>query len=126
MALRGPRFLEDNKKVWMLLKGMMIKSDGWTWCSEHDTSSNGRAAITNLRAHYDGPGESLKRIKLATAQLEKAHYRAEHIYSFEKFISDIKQADRVLDDNGRPRYEAEKVENLLAKIQSNHQSYVHE
>ena len=58
----------------------------------YDNSKNGRDAHFALSAHYDGLGDTQKRITEARRVLASAHYKAEHIFSFEHFITRLQDA----------------------------------
>ena len=73
VAFRGERFLRDQKRVYQLLKGFLVGTDGNTWIGDFEASSNGRMAYTALCSHYDGPGEKQKRIATARQTIQDAH-----------------------------------------------------
>jgi hypothetical protein len=73
--------------------------------------------MESLRAHYEGVGESNKRIAWATAAIENVHYRNEHTYSFEKFSTGLFEAFTVLNNNGEIHSEGQMVHKMLEKVQ---------
>ena len=42
-----------------------------------------------MRAHYDGPVETAKKLAKAEADLKNFHYKNEHSLSFESFINKL-------------------------------------
>jgi hypothetical protein len=94
----------------------MADTPAWTWISKYESKKDGRAAMKALRDHYDGPGEVEKRISYAKRELENAHYRSEKTFTFEKYVTKLSEAFQILDENGIPKVEREKVDLLLEKM----------
>ena len=113
---RGDAFRSDNAQVWNILQTVMSDTPGWTWISKYEGRKDGRGAMKALRDHYDGPGEVEKRISHAKRELETAHYRSERIFTFEKYVTKLSEAFQILEDNGIPKVEREKVDLLLEKM----------
>jgi hypothetical protein len=90
MALVGPEFTEDDKAVYLKLKGFCLDTPAWEWIREYDGQMSGRSAMNALRLHYEGEGEVNKRIGVARATLSTTVYRNEFAYSFEKFATRMK------------------------------------
>eukprot|EP00978_Attheya_sp_CCMP212_P000491 scaffold969_cov33-Attheya_sp.AAC.2 len=65
IGLTGPKYMSDRTKVYQLLKGLMVNTDGRMWMSQFDCTQDGQRAWQDLCAHYDGPGETQKRIMQA-------------------------------------------------------------
>ena len=117
VQLTGPKYRADRMTVYQIYKSKLIDTDAWVWMKPYDTTKNGRDAHFALCAHYDGPGETQKRIAEARHMLSTAHYKAEHIFNFEKFVTRLQEAYQILEDNGEPRLETEKVREMCDKIQ---------
>ena len=113
---RGDAFRSDSARVWNELQSIMADTPAWTWISKYEGKKDGRAAMKALRDHYDGPGEVEKRISYAKRELETAHYRSEKVFTFEKYVTKLSEAFQILDDNGIPKVEREKVDLLLEKM----------
>lgn len=113
---RGDAFRSDNVRVWNELQSIMADTPAWTWISKYEGKKDGRAAMKALRDHYDGPGEVEKRISYAKRELETAHYRSEKVFTFEKYVTKLSEAFQILDENGIPKVEREKVDTLLEKM----------
>lgn len=112
----GTAFKIDNTRVWNELQTIMADTPAWTWISKFEGRKDGRAAMTALRDHYDGPGEVEKRISYAKRELETAHYRSEKVFTFEKYVTKLSEAFQILEENGIPKAEREKVDHLLEKM----------
>jgi hypothetical protein len=117
MALAGPEFTEDDKAVYLKLKGFCLDTPAWEWIREYDGQMSGRNAMIALRLHYGGEGEVNKRIGVARATLSTTIYRNEFAYSFEKFATRMKTAFTVLEKHGEPYAETAKVKMLHDRIQ---------
>ena len=83
------RYSEDSKWVHSLLEELMLGTDGYEWLGEIAVrNGNGTQALQNLRTHYDGPGEYLKRVAEANQILETIHYKNENTaVTFEVYIT---------------------------------------
>ena len=112
----GDAFRSDNARVWNELQAIMADTPAWTWISKYEGRKDGRAAMKALRDHYDGPGEVEKRISYAKRELETAHYKSERVFTFERYVTKLSEAFQILEENGIPKVEREKVDLLLEKM----------
>jgi hypothetical protein len=60
MILDGPDFVQDDKVVYLKLKGFCLDTPAWEWIREFDSKMSGRNAMKALRKH----GEVSKRLQL--------------------------------------------------------------
>ena len=118
LSFQGLGFQQDNKKVYIILKQILVEGPAWPWISGMDRTQNSRGAWISLVQHYDGPGEKERRIALATEQIKSLHYKDERTFTFEMFITKLKLAYKVLADNGIPKAEREKVSEMCEQINS--------
>jgi hypothetical protein len=117
VALAGPEFNQDDKAVYLKLKGFCLDTPAWEWIREFDRQMSGRNAMIALRMHYEGEGEVSKRIGVAHATLDSSLYRNEFTFSFERFSTRMKMAFTVLEKHGEPYAEMTKVKMLNDRIQ---------
>ena len=68
-SLRGPSFRKDNKRVYSIMKQLLVETVAWVWIQRYDKTENGREAMEALSAHYDGPGQVTKRLSEARNDL---------------------------------------------------------
>ena len=80
--LVGNTFTSDSKKVFCLLKEVVLGTDGWEWIKEYDDRKDGRISMQKLREHYDGPAAVKKSLAFAQQQIKKLHYRNEQAFFF--------------------------------------------
>ena len=113
----GPDYAADNRAVYGEIKSFCKDTDAWVWIREFERTHNGRGAAMALRSHYEGDGERNKRRIWGAKQLEEAHYKSEHVYSFEKFSTKMKDAYKTLNDHGENHSESEMVRILLERMQ---------
>jgi hypothetical protein len=119
MPLEGPNFKQDNKLVYKMLKAACVDTAAWAWLEKYDPTSDGRKAWMALLAHYNGYGELNKRTTRAKEELMKLHYKDEKAFSFEKYITKLKELFRVLDKSIHEQYsEPRQVEFMLHGISS--------
>ena len=73
---RNRGYVADSKRVYSLLEELMLGTDGYEWFREVATSNrNGTQSFENLRTHYDGSVEHLKRVTKANQILENIQYK---------------------------------------------------
>lgn len=114
----GFAFREDNRQVYRVLKDLIIATDGWAWFNMAP-EGNGRAAFLRLEAHYLGTEHTARRASEAEARLRQLHYKSEAIFKFEDYVSGLYECFEMLEDNNQGLHEAQKVNKLLAGVQSN-------
>lgn len=116
---QGANFKTDNNQVYRIIKSKVIGTDILKWITPYDKRQDGRGAMNQLRLHYDGPGQTQRKITQAEAQIESLHYKSEQAFSFEKFITKLNGAFQVLEENGEALTERRKVTIMCDKIQNN-------
>ena len=114
IQLQGQAYLIDNRRVYRMLKEWLAGTDGWTYIREFDRTQDGRRAVKALKAHYDGEGESLKRIAIAKKQIEDLYYKSEQALNFQQYTTKLKEALLELDKDDDERLTGkQKVENTV-------------
>ena len=87
-----------------MLKAACVDTVAWVWLEKFDPTSDGRKAWMALVEHYDGYGELNKRTTRAKEELMKLHYKDEKAFSFERYITKLKELFRVLDKDTHEKY----------------------
>jgi hypothetical protein len=80
---------------------------------------NGCAWFLRLEQHYLGTEHTARRAADAEARLRKLHYKNESVFKFEDYITGLYEVFEMLEDNNQGWHNAQKVNKLLAGIQSN-------
>lgn len=112
-------FKKDNLRLYGILKGALIDTQGWAWIKQFDRSQNGRAAMKSLCDFYNGGSERLARIDAARLSIASAHYRGdEKVFDFNKYTTVLMNAFQTLADNGEPCTENKKIGDLLDGIRT--------
>ena len=117
----GPQFVEDNAKVWMLLKKSLLGTQPYHHVDEYEQGNDGRGAWLALKAYYEGEDFVNKTIQENLTKLRTLHYRGEtQRFGFEQFVEIQKEAYKRLRDvgynNGLGVDEATKCSNLKTMI----------
>eukprot|EP00978_Attheya_sp_CCMP212_P034488 scaffold144682_cov32-Attheya_sp.AAC.2 len=102
----------------------MVDTDGWIWMSQFDRAQDGRRAWQELCAHYDGPGETQKRIMQARASISELYYKSEASFSFEKFATKLREAYAVMEDNDETVLQQTQVHDMCDHITCEHTAVV--
>ena len=111
--LNGNQFDRDSKYVHNILKQLTNGTDAATWMKG---TRCGRDAMKALQTHYDGTAEGERRMEAAQGDLTRLFYKNETTFSFEKYVTKMKECHDVLMKYGKPKYESDKISDLLDKI----------
>ncbi len=113
--LRGTAYIKDRQRVYSIISDAVSGSDGWTWIRDVK-DEDGRAAMLKLRDHYDGAGSRTRRVQDAKERLKTCHYKSEMSFSFDKYVSSLKDCFDTLQEDDRPTTERDKIDALLDGI----------
>ena len=118
-SLQGPPFRKDNKRVYAIMKQLLVDTVAWAWIQRYDRTENGREAMTALSNHYDGPGQVTKRLSEARSDIKSLHYKGiESSFPFETYITRLQDNFETLRLNGEEEHESNQVRILLDGIDS--------
>jgi len=67
---------------------------------------------------YDGPGAKTRRVQEAKEQLKICHYKNEVTFSFEKYITSLKECFNMPNKDEHPVTEQDKIDYLLDRIEN--------
>ena len=120
----GPEWKVDNKTVMNILYSAVNqpRADGQensnrsiiTWIQEYNARGDGRLAVQAFKRQYEGAAATNNREVLSKAKVTQLHYKDEAVFSFERFVSELKDA---FDGCGLFYTEKQKIDMLLEKIQ---------
>jgi hypothetical protein len=114
----GFAFRDDNCQVYWILKDLIISTNSWVRFNMAP-EENRRAAFLHLEVHYLGTEHTARCVAEAEACLCVLHYKSEAVFKFEDYITGLCECFEMLDDNNQGLHEAQKVNKLLAGVQSN-------
>jgi len=112
----GPTYIADRQKVYGVIRDAVSGSDGWMWIRDIK-NEDGREAMIRLRAHYDGAGSKTRRVQDAKDRLKSCHYRSELHFTFDKYVTTLKDCFATLEEDERAVTERDKIDYLLDGIQ---------
>ena len=110
VTFQGEGYLRDRKRIFQLLKGFLVGTNGNTWLGDYKGATDGRMAYRALCS--------------ARQTLQDAHYQSKQSYPIECFITKLKKAYTILEDNGKPKHKLEKVREVCKQIYTNNQELV--
>ena len=117
--LVGNMFNRDNKFVEQVLKELIVGTDAEHWAKGKRGAREIMKALLN--DHYDGTAEGERRKSVANSDLDKLFYRNESTFSFDKFVTKLKEGFNTLEQYGVPVHEENKVKMLMEKVQCSNQ-----
>ena len=107
----------DNGKVWLVFKDLTLRGLAFAYISHFDQLQNGRAAITVLRAHYEG-NLALSQTKAQVYDtIKNASYSGEKWnWMFEMYVTLHQKSHQVLEEYGKLVPPAKQVRDLISGI----------
>jgi len=113
--LRGTAYTKDRQKVYSIISDAVSGTDGWTWIRDIK-DEDGRAAMLKLRDHYDGAGSRTRRVQDAKERLKTCHYKSEMSFTFDKYVSSLKDCFDTLQEDEHLITKRDKIDYLLDGI----------
>jgi hypothetical protein len=115
--LTGPHFEADARKVHQLATSTQGETSE-QWIKMHVKKQNGRVDLKALCAHYQGAGNTTRRIAEATRLRETLHYKNERLLSFATFLSKVQHMFNLFEEEEEPLTELAKFRFLMEKVQN--------
>jgi len=84
----------------------------------HVKKQNGRVDLTALCAHYQGAGNTTRRIAEATRLRKTLHYKNERLLFFATFLSKVRHMFNLSEEEDKPFTESAKLRFLMEKVQN--------
>ena len=112
----GPVWEEDKKTVGNYIIGLLAQTPAMTWIKDHMASQDGCAMIATLCTRFLGLAQVECIIHYARTKRDKAVYRSQAIYTFEKFSTDLQEAFTLLAEYDTEVPQAEQIRLLREKI----------
>ena len=116
--LAGPHFEADARKVHQLATSFTQGETSEQWIKMHVKKQNGRIDLKALCAHYQGAGNTTRRIAEATRLRETLHYKNERSLSFATFLSKVQHMFNLFEEEDEPLTESAKFRFLMEKVQN--------
>ena len=114
--LTGPHFEADARRVHQLVTSFTQGEISEQWIKMHSRAQNGRVDLQALYAHYQGAGNTTRRIAEAGRLQETLHYKNEQSLSFSTFLAKVQHMFNLFEEEGEPMTEAAKLRFLLDKV----------
>lgn len=114
---QGPYFLADSRRVHNLLMGFLQGERTEAWIRPFARYQDGRRDIIALRRHYEGEGNSTRRIAEAKRIQNTLHYKSERSLPFNAFLGSLQKMFHIFEKQGEALTERAKVDELLTKCQ---------
>ncbi len=117
--LSGPAFDADARSVYLIIQPLVLGENAAQWI--HPTTKthkkNGRVDFLKLQAHYQGEGNSSRRIHEAETLWKNLHYKNERALPFATFISKAQFMLNIYTRNDEHVKMSAQVRWLLDKVQ---------
>ena len=97
--LTGSKFEADARQVHQLIVAATQGKPSNEWIKPIHRQKNGRADMLALRRHYQGEGDTTRRIGDATRIRESLHYRNERALPFASYLSKIQHIFTLFKEN---------------------------
>ena len=97
----GKAFKEDNKRVWLFIKTLLLQTSAYNHIIEMDCTSNGRRAWLTLKSFYEGEDFQQRLQDEAFSILTNTVYRGESArFNFESYVNRHLKAHKLLLEAG--------------------------
>jgi len=116
--LNGPHFETDARKVHQLATSFTQGETSEQWIKMHVKKQNGRVDLKALCAHYQGAGNTTRRIAEATRLRETLHYKNKRLLSFATFLSKVQHMFNLFEEEDETFTESAKFRFLMEKVQN--------
>ena len=90
-SLTGPSFVQDSQEFYRIVNQWTFNTPAFAWVRPFDKRKDGRGAVATMRAHYNGPGETAKKLAKEEADLKNLHYKNDYSFSFESFVNKLNE-----------------------------------
>ena len=115
-VLEGETFSRDCKRVFDILKPLVMEGPGWPFVQPFNRKRDGRAAFKALKAQAEGRSAIATRKAKAYAMLTTAIFTGKGKFSFDQYVGRHQQAHNELLFMEEPVAETKKVTDFLAGI----------
>jgi hypothetical protein len=116
-SLTGDDFHIDNRRVYLVLKGLVIDGPGWAFIRKFNKDQDGRSAYFALKAQAEGQSAITTRLNKAYAMIQNATYNGRSKnFTFDKYIEIHQKAHNELLALGESISETKKVRDFLQNI----------
>ena len=117
----GKAFKEDNRRVWNVLKSLLLENSAYNHILEMDRTSNGREAWNVLKRFYEGEDFKQRLQDEAFSILSSTGYRGESArFNFESYVNRHLKAHKLLLEadynNSQGMDESTKIQHLKSGI----------
>ena len=111
--LTGSKFEADTRQVHQLIVAATQGEPSNEWIKPIHRQQNGRADMLALRSHYQGEGNTTRRIGEATRIRETLHYRNERALPFASYLSKMQHMFTLFKENEETYSDAMKLRFLF-------------
>jgi len=115
-VLEGATFSRDSKRVFDILKPLVMEGPGWPFVQPFNRKRDGRAAYKALKSQAEGRSAIATRKAKAYAMLTTAIFTGKGKFSFDQYVGRHQQAHNELLFMEEPVAETKKVTDFLAGI----------
>lgn len=114
--LSGPAFDADAQTVHLLIRTLVSSENAEQWVQSGFKKKNGRDDLAKLTAHYQGEGNSSRRIYIAEGMWKNLHYKNERSMKFAAFISKAQLMLNIFHKNDESKSMPAQVRWLLDQV----------
>lgn len=115
--LTGSAFEADARQVHQLILSLVQGEQAEQWIKPFLRAKNGRQDMIALRNHFEGEGNTTRRIAEAERLRSSLHYKGERMMSFQGFLSKAQFMFNLFEKEGEEYSEAMKLRFLLERVQ---------
>ena len=114
--LIGAAFEADTRQVHQLVVSLVTGEQSEQWIKPHMRQQNGRTDVETLRAHFEGEGNTTRRIAEAERLRVSLTYKSERSMNFQTWQAKVQHMFNLFEQEGEPYSEVMKIRFLLERI----------
>jgi hypothetical protein len=118
VLLEGKYYNDDNKKLWNILKPLVITGGAWPFVKKFDVTKDGRGAIFLLKGQAEGIASITTRRSTAYGILNSTFYTGKNKTTFVHYLERLQFAFSELEECGEEQAESRKADILIRNVTS--------
>lgn len=119
VLLQGDDFIEDNRRLWSVLRSLVYGTPAWDYVKTYDKAKDGRTAFLTLQRRGEGTEPIAARRAAAEATIRKAQYTGKSSrFTLDDYIDLLQGAFMELEECNDPFSEEKKVYTFMQGLVS--------
>jgi len=115
-VMTTPQYIKDNKRVFALLKPLLLKGFAWSYAKKFNKTQDGRAAWIAVKQQAEGTAAQAAKRAAARKSIADSRYTGKGRHTFDAYTTKHQMAHNTLEELKEPVYDEKKVTDFLSNI----------